>query len=229
MKMIEHQVKQGSADWFRLRLGKPTASQITNVVTSTGKATASAARKAYLAELVLERITGKVKEVFVTPAMQRGVQLEPRSRAWYSMETGRDVRQVGFVERDDFAGKFGCSPDGLCEDRGLELKALTPANHIAALISGEPPSDYVMQSQFCMFCTGLPRWDLCLFTDAAGVPNRIWELTADAKVQAAFLEHVPDFVAEVESAMAQLVAAGAVVQMPENPIGPEDAPMPFGD
>jgi hypothetical protein len=229
MKRIEHTCAQGSAEWFGLRIGKPTASQITNVVTSQGKATASAARQSYLADLVLERITGKIKEVFVTDAMKRGVALEPRARAWYSMTTGRDVRQVGFVERDDFAGKFGASPDGLCEDRGLEIKALTPANHISALISGEPSRDHVMQCQFGMFCTGLELWELCYFTDAAGVPNRVWTLAADERVQAAFAEHVPAFCAEVDAAVASLVASGAVIQTPESPVGVEDAPMPFGD
>lgn len=227
MNRIEYKVKQGSPDWFRMRLGKPTASQITNVVTAQGKATASEARSKYLAELVLERITGKVREIFVTAAMQRGVELEPRARAWYEIETGRDVRKVGFVERDDFTGMFGCSPDGMCEDRGLELKALLPQNHIACLLSGKTPAEYVQQCQFSMFVTGVPRWDLVLFTDAAGVPNRTWELEADAKVQAGFLEHVPAFCREVDEAVKSLLEQGAVLQEPDSPVGPNDAPMPF--
>jgi hypothetical protein len=55
-------VIQGSAEWFDARCGKPTASRFSAIVTPTGKPTASKERRAYMLELLAERLTRRTAE-----------------------------------------------------------------------------------------------------------------------------------------------------------------------
>ena len=48
--MIELPCQQGSVEWFEARLGIPTASEFSRIVTPTGKL--SAARVTYMGELL---------------------------------------------------------------------------------------------------------------------------------------------------------------------------------
>ena len=201
--------EQGPSDWHAARLGIPTASRFSDIVTSTGKPTKNAAREAYKAQLLVERLTGSLMQNFVTPAMQRGTELEPRARAWYALTTNREMRQIGLAVLDGGEWKCGASPDGLCEDRGIEIKV--PLNHtmVSLLLSDTPWDDYYMQVQGGMWVTGLPLWDLVLFTDSSGIPNRVCEIKADDKIHAAFDEHIPAFCKELAEAEARLIAMGA--------------------
>ena len=211
MKRIELTCKQGGVEWFRARLGKPTASHFADIVTPTGKAAANKGRDTYRNQLLAERMTGAITEHQQTDAMARGTALEPRGRAWYEMVTGRDVREVGFIERDDFPG-IGGSPDGLCEDRGIEIKCPMAHTMIGQVLCDTPPADYMMQIQGNMWLAGFVRWDLVIFSDNPGVPSRIYEIEADAKLHAAFAEILPAFVQELAECEARLVALGGVKQ-----------------
>ena len=52
----------------------------------------------------------------------------------------------------------GCSPDGLIGDDGLvEVKCPLGHTHAETVITGTIPSDYVLQMQWQMACTGR-RW-----------------------------------------------------------------------
>ena len=52
----EHACEQYSDDWFRLRLGIPTASQFHNIVTPLGRPTDNRERRKYMLRLVAERL-----------------------------------------------------------------------------------------------------------------------------------------------------------------------------
>jgi len=62
---------QGTDDWFAARLGKVTASRIADVVAKT-KTGVSASRGNYMAQLIVERMTGKPTESYSNSAMQWG-------------------------------------------------------------------------------------------------------------------------------------------------------------
>lgn len=212
-RTTEYNCQQGTLDWHIARLGKVTASHAADVVTITGKATANKARETYRNEVLAERMTGKITQHFTNDAMKRGTELEPRARAWYELETGNSVRQVGFVVRDDVAGA-GCSPDGLVGDtHGMEIKCPLTHTLIGKLLSGnEASAEYMMQIQFCMWVCGLPAWDLVLFSDNAGVPSHIYTIAADEKLQSAFDVHVPAFIAELDAAEKALIELGGIKQ-----------------
>lgn len=160
--MTMHDMEQGSADWFAIRLGKVTASRVADVVAKT-KTDYSASRANYMAQLVAERLTGSVAESYSNAAMQWGTDMELEARTAYEFLHNASVVEVGFVDHPTI-GMSGASPDGLVGDEGLvEIKCPNTATHIETLMSGAVPGKYLTQMQWQMACTGR-RWvDFCSY------------------------------------------------------------------
>lgn len=151
---------QGSDEWKAVRLGKVTASRMADVVATT-RTGWGASRANYMAELLVERLTGIPAEGFSNGAMQWGTATEPEARMEYQLRTGLDVQQVGFVPHPTIE-MAGCSPDGLIDpDGGLEIKCPNSATHIETLLGRPPrvPDKYLKQIQFSLACTGRQWWD----------------------------------------------------------------------
>ena len=72
-------MEQGSPEWFAARLGKVTGSRIGDVL-STG-----VGRDNYMAQLIVERLTGQPIEMYSNSAMQWGTDTEPYARAAYAV------------------------------------------------------------------------------------------------------------------------------------------------
>lgn len=131
--MIVHHCQQGTSEWQSLRMGKPTASEFSRILTPTGKRAAAATR--YMYELLAELMLGRPLEGAAMPWMIRGSQMESEARAYYELVRDTEVQQVGFVTLDD--RRAGASPDGLVGDDGLvEIKCPKPEVHAEYLISG---------------------------------------------------------------------------------------------
>jgi putative phage-type endonuclease len=146
-------MEQDSQEWLQARVGMITASRIKDVIATT-KSGPSASRKNYAAELILERVTGQRGERFVNAAMAHGTETEPLARLAYSLHTGHDVEEVGFIHHPTIA-RSGASPDGLVSLYGMcEIKCPNTATHIAWAIAGVVPPKHVAQMQWQMACTG---------------------------------------------------------------------------
>lgn len=155
-------VIQGSPEWFAQRLGKVTASRLVDVLAKV-KVGEAAARANYRAELVAERLTGKVAEGFSNAAMKWGTECEPLARAAYEAEFGLLVEEVGMVQHPTIANT-GASPDGLVSTDGLiEIKCPETKAHIDTLLSKAAPAKYVPQMQWQMACTGRAWVDFVSF------------------------------------------------------------------
>lgn len=155
-------VIQGSSEWHAIRSGKVTASRVADVIAKT-KSGPAASRKNYLAELVLERLTGQKADGFTNSAMQWGIDTEPQARLAYEFHRNLDVVQVGFISHPSIADT-GASPDGLVHDNGLvEIKCPLPATHMETLASGTVPSKYLTQMMWQMACTGREWCDFVSF------------------------------------------------------------------
>lgn len=142
---------QGTDAWMRARLGKVTASRVTDVIAKT-KSGWGASRGNYLAELVAERLTGNPANQFTNAAMQWGIDTEPLARAAYSFFRDQDVSEVGFVEHPTIP-MCGASPDGLIGDDGMvEIKCPNTATHISTLLAEKIPDKYIVQMQVQMAC-----------------------------------------------------------------------------
>jgi putative phage-type endonuclease len=155
---------QGSESWLQERLGKVTASRIADVVATT-KSGWGASRANYMAQLVAERVSGRITEAYANAAMQHGTEAEPRARAAYSAQTGVIVDLCGFIPHPEIDGA-GASPDGLVEEDGLvEIKCPNTATHIDTLLGSGVDSKYALQMQWQMACTGRKWCDFVSFDD----------------------------------------------------------------
>jgi hypothetical protein len=154
---------QYSTEWWAIRAGIPTASSADKIVTPTGKLSTSS--EAYLNQLLAERAGYGDEPTEPTEHMLRGLALEPEARAFFELDTGLTVKQVGFITNE--AGTAGCSPDGLIEIGdgreihtviGWEVKCPKASTHIGYLRNGILPPYYAPQVHFSMAVTGLDRW-----------------------------------------------------------------------
>ena len=145
-------MQQRSEEWFKARLGKVTASKLSDVMATT-KSGESAYRRTYRHQLVTERLTGKQTEIYINQAMQHGMDTEDEARDFYVFKYA-DVEEVGFIDHPTI-DMAGASPDGLVGTDGLiEIKCRQPQNHTETLISHQIPSRYKLQMYWQMACTG---------------------------------------------------------------------------
>lgn len=143
---------QRTDEWFKERLGKVTASRISDVMAKT-KTGYGAGRKNYMAQLLVERLTGLQQESYSNAAMQWGVNTEEEARNAYAFFTGNSVDECGFIPHPTIP-QSGASPDGLVGSDGLvEIKCPNSAQHIETLLGSELEDKYIKQMQWQMRCT----------------------------------------------------------------------------
>jgi len=113
-----------------------------------------ASRENYKFELALERITQRKAPGFTSAAMQWGIDTEPAARSAYEIATGGFVTEVGLLDHPTIQ-MSGASPDGLVGDDGvLEIKCPESKKHFETLVTKKPSTDYILQMQWQMACTG---------------------------------------------------------------------------
>jgi len=154
MKILE--MEQGTQEWLEARLGCPSGSGFSKLITASG--TPSSSAESYINDLIAELITGESTPFHVTEWMQRGTELEPFARMNYELETDSEVTEVGFCMHDTL--RCGVSPDGLIgDDGGIEIKCPKPSTHVKYLRKGTLPSEYKAQVMGCLWITGREWWD----------------------------------------------------------------------
>jgi hypothetical protein len=148
---IIYKCEQGSMEWYRLRLGRPTASQAHKIVTPTGKI--SEQRHGYRNRLIAERL---LMESMDTPLsvewVEHGKEQQPNALANFQFMYEVELEPVGFITTND--GRVGCSPDSLIKGRNqaVEAKCPAPFTQIGYLLDG-PGLDHHAQVQ-CQLLVG---------------------------------------------------------------------------
>jgi hypothetical protein len=204
-----HHVEQGSKEWHALRCGKVTASRISDVVAKIKSGGYSTSRANYLAELVLERLTGRPTEGFVTQDMLTGTLREPDAIAEYELRNRCTVERIGFVDHPVIP-MSGASADGFVGDIGLvEAKCPKPATHLGYLRSGNVPNEYVPQIMWNFSCNPTRQWcDFVSFNPEFPEPMILFK-TRIARDQVRIAEYevaVRGFLAELDREVANLRA-----------------------
>lgn len=155
-------MEQRTEEWFQARLGKVTASRISDVIAKT-KTGVSTSRQNYLIQLVSERLTGKKGDSYVNQAMLDGIEREDAARSLYMLNKDVDVTEVGFFDHPVIKNS-GASPDGAvhAEIEGkyaglIEIKCPIETTHTNTLMSKSVPSKYIPQMQWQLACTGA-KW-----------------------------------------------------------------------
>ncbi len=197
-------MEQRTDEWFTARLGKVTASRVADVIAKT-KSGYGAGRANYLADLVVERLTGQKAQGFSNAAMEWGTEQEPNARAAYSAKTGILVEEVGFVDHPTVA-MSGASPDGFAEEGLVEIKCPNTSTMLEYILDGKPPQKYVTQMQWQMACTGRPWCDFVSFDPR--LPERLQLLVVrvprDDEYIAMLETEVTKFLAELDDKLNKL-------------------------
>lgn len=198
-------IEQGTPEWHGLRLGIPTASCFDKIVTPA-KGDLSTQSSAYLHELLAEWLSGEPGDSFSSRWTERGTELEPEARAFYSFERDVDVEQVGFVFGDE-TRMFGASPDGLIGDDGmLELKNPKPSTHLGYLLAGKLPTTYRAQVQGSLMVTGRQWCDFVSY--CPNLPPLIVRVERDVEFIAKLRAALETFVARIHESRAALLDKG---------------------
>ncbi len=124
--MIHHSCVQGSTEWAMLRVGRPTSSEFSKIITPGGQPSKSAA--GYINALLVETMLGRPLGGVEMPWMRDGKDREAEAVKYYELIRDVETEVVGFLTTDDL--RVGSSPDRLIPGGGvLEVKSPTETTH----------------------------------------------------------------------------------------------------
>ena len=173
--LVLKEISQGSPAWFTEKLGKPSASKMDRIITSTGLVSKQA--EGYMWELAAERISGLPTPTYQSQAMLEGIEKEASGRELYEFIYDVEVEQVGMIYQDE-CKRFLCSPDGIINrEYGLEIKSVMPKTQVGYLLKNKLPTEYIVQVQSSMFISDFSRWDF--ISTAEGLPPLIIKVARD--------------------------------------------------
>ncbi len=204
-----YDMEQGSDDWKLHRLGVVTASRAHDIIKpGRAKGSHSEARKTYMLELIAQVATGRLPEQSQFKQAAWGHENEPLAREAYEAREFACVNTCGLIYKDE-SMRCGISPDGMLDDRGLEIKnPFTTQVHLEALLNGVIKPEYLTQCQYSMWVTGLDRWDFCSYDfRMRGKPeNRLVVIPQyrDLEIMARLDEEIPRFILEMDEQLGKL-------------------------
>lgn len=209
--MARHDIDQRSPQWLMARLGYFTASRAADLLAYDAKGKPKQARADYIAEIACERLTGMHLEHYVSPAMQRGIDLEAEAADAYEALTGVILEPGGWWTREDCLA--GASPDRIAPEapefpaRLVEIKC--PANqtkHLKALASGAHADEYRLQVQWQLWVCGYRLADVVSYDPRFPGDLRLAAKTveADPRMAELFAAEVSKAEDEVREIIAQL-------------------------
>ena len=166
---------QGSESWLKERAGHFTASKANELLMPVS----NLGYKDLIYQIAIEKITGIPIDInYKSYDMIRGNELEPQAREQYQLETFDLVKEVGFMELNEFVGM---SSDGLIgDDRQLEIKCKKYNTHCRLLDGTElmPKKDF-LQIQFQLFVSGRK---LCVYyCYYPGIKSYVQKIKRDEK------------------------------------------------
>ena len=160
-------MEQRSEEWYEIRRGKFTASNIHKLMGVKGLGKTGLT---YIDEVVADMLSDESEAaLFENKAMRWGADWEPVAAAWYAKAFSRELEERGFVR---YSKDAGASPDRLIVDekKGIEIKCpFNRANHLkhlklndASELKAECP-EYYWQIMFNILCCDYESWDFVSF------------------------------------------------------------------
>jgi len=177
---------QGSDEWFAVRCGVLTASQMKLAVKKktdkkTGEVTYPIVddnkTKIHVQEIAAQKISEHVEPSYQGDAMLRGHEEEIYAKVLYNEHEAKGY-DVGFMTNDKWGFTLGCSPDGLIGADGMiECKSRIQKYQVKTIATNEMPDEYSIQVQtgllvserkwtdFISYSNGLPMFTLRIYPD----------------------------------------------------------------
>jgi putative phage-type endonuclease len=136
MKTLKYENRE---EWLAARRGKITGTRLKDIVVKRGTG-----RKLGFYELIAERLA--IEPDSEENPMDRGHRLEEEAIERFKEETGKKVdTTLKILQRDDNPN-MAYSPDGTIGKKAdVEVKCLSSARHIEALLTQKVPDEYEFQ------------------------------------------------------------------------------------
>lgn len=185
MIKIYEEVVQGTDEWYALRLGLTTASEVKKLITPTGKIADNDDTRSHVYELLAQRITGRIDPSYISDDMLRG-QIEEMDALSLYDEKYDKIKKVGFITNDKWGFTIGYSPDALVGDDGLiEVKSRRQKYQIETILSDGLPTNKALNPML-QIQTGLlvseRKW--CDFVSySGGLPMNVVRVYPDEEIQ----------------------------------------------
>lgn len=194
---------QNSEDWYRARMGIPTASEFATVMAKGKGGGESKTRQTYLYKLAGEIITGEPMDSYSNAHMERGKLMEDEARNHYEFMTGDSCERVGFIR----SGRKGASPDSLVGSTGLvEIKTKLPHLLIEAMFRGEFPPEHKAQCQGQLWVAEREWLDIAIYWP--GMPLFVTTATRDEAYIRELSDSVDAFNEELDRVVERVRAFG---------------------
>lgn len=153
--MIIHNIEQKSEEWFNIRKFKMTGSH----AQETGNC--GKGLETYIIDVLASSYAISGSDGYTNENIDRGNLLEPEARDVFSFLTGKEVKEVGFIEYNKYVGT---SPDGIIpsENGVIEIKCHNNVKHFKFILNGEKEieSKYMWQMQMNML---VGEFDHCYY------------------------------------------------------------------
>jgi len=152
---------QGTDEWHETRKGKFGGTDAALFLVKGKNADEIGAGLASEIYAKIGELFDQDSDSYLSPAMQRGIELEPVARDSYERDQLCEVTEVGYVSYGDY---FGCSPDGLVGQDGLiEIKCPMGKEFTRLVLTGQIDAGHLAQMQWNMFVTGRSWCDYVVF------------------------------------------------------------------
>ena len=191
MKTLKYENRD---EWLEARRGKITGSKLKDVLTFRGTG-----KKIGYYELIAEKLA--------LPAdgenpMDRGTRLEDEAIQKFKEETGIEVDTNLYIWQRDDNADIAISPDGVIDrENAVEVKCLSSARHIEALLTKKIPSDYEYQVlQYFIVNEDLQKLYFCFYEPRLSVKQFFYIEVTRESVQ----DEVDIYLAEEQKILAEV-------------------------
>lgn len=207
---VHTDVYQGTPEWYALRCGILTASEMDEIVTPSNLQPANNDKtRKHLYNLMAQRITKHVEQGYVSFDMMRGDADEIEARQLYN-DNYAPVEQAGFITNDKWGFTIGYSPDGMVGEDGLiEIKSRAPKFQLETIIADVVPNEFMIQLQVGMMVTERPWIDFVSY--CGGLPMYTKRVLSDDGFQSLLLAAAAKFyerMDELTISFAEKLSAG---------------------
>lgn len=197
-------VEQGSPEWKIMRYGVLTASKADKIV--AGKNTDG--RATYMAELISEIVNCSSGDESSFKQTEWGKLYEPEARTSLAAALGfADIKEIPLIYGDDLM-RTAVSPDGVLGNICCEIKApYDGTNHIKHIAFDKVKPEWQWQRQFQIYGTGCEKHIFCTYDPRTILGNNNLHYTEtypDDKKQETLRDAVPQFIADLDKALAKL-------------------------
>lgn len=205
MTITYHKVDQRSPEWFQLKCGILSASEMKKIITPAKLEPAKNEEcRTHLYELAAQRRTQYIEPQFQSFDMLRGQEEEIYAKALYA-EKFAPIIDIGFVTNDKYGFTLGCSPDGLVGENpatggGIQCKSRLQKYQMETILKDGQLPEFMLQIQTELLVTERKWWDFISYSN--GMNMAVYRCYPDVKIQTAILAAAALFHEQLEANLA---------------------------